>query len=872
MKKRILSIFLLLTMFFMGIPFVNNEISVKASSEEKLKLLESLGICGELTAPDSMITRAEFVSLVIGTLNENAEGTQPELIFNDVTENHTYSSEISYAKKRGFINGNGNGKFYPDDYITVEEAAIISLRAMGYGKIADEVGYINAARSFALLDDVTSGTTAPLTYGEARQMMYNLLWAPYPDSSYTYDGNEVKVGDETFLYKLWDITAKTGVVESVDYMSLTGEYSVVNNVIISGKVYTPSGISLNGMFGMNVEYYTKHDDGVDYVVYAYPKNNKVVELGGEDVHSFDGSSIVYYDEQEREFTLKINQYTTLFYNMKPVKGSEFISKVTVSGADITLIDNNSDNIYDYVSVMEPIVYSEGYVDKSALVLTDKTLPHINLTDYVMYRLFYSDGKKLSTNEIDDSSRLMVYSSGDKNYPIIVIMADKTTDGEIQSMSTSDETVILTSGEKFKISGKSKVKFAELKAGVNYKFYFDKKGRIVDAEESVMGEYEAVYIMGIKSHTLKGVEMKLLRENGKIENCRMADKVNIRKTDATEGSYTAEEAKYILENTSDPTYGKFVFVKFDSEGNMKEIIQICEDEDKDYHLQKFQHNDYNQKRRWVRAKYSLENQIQLKSSTKVFMAPFAELPIQEDKYYSVTNTDLFVNEGGYYICEKTPRDPDQMNGTPVVIKAGELAADYFLIETPEGQGMEVASTKYGIIYGFYQKYDEVEGTAINVIQMLDHNGSELEVEYHDTLGSYIEIGDVVQINAVKEIKNNNILIYYDRDKDKINYFTFYDKGTGVNEIGWRFYAGFRIVRGKVVKMSGNTALCEVTKDSESTFVKEYIDISKAAYLKLTPGKTKKYETKSAKYLREGEEFFAIMNNGNIRFIVDYGGLQ
>jgi len=76
--------------------------------------------------PDRNITRAEFVAIlsrfypiVAGNLN-----------FSDVSENSWAAQSISSAQAKGWINGNGNGLFRPNDAITRAEAVVIMNRVL----------------------------------------------------------------------------------------------------------------------------------------------------------------------------------------------------------------------------------------------------------------------------------------------------------------------------------------------------------------------------------------------------------------------------------------------------------------------------------------------------------------------------------------------------------------------------------------------------------------------------------------------------------------------------------------------------------------------------------------------------------------------
>ena len=95
-----------------------------------------------------------------------------------------------------------------------------------------------------------------------------------------------------------------------------------------------------------------------------------------------------------------------------------------------------------------------------------------------------------------------------------------------------------------------------------------------------------------------------------------------------------------------------------------------------------------------------------------------------------------------------------------------------------------------------------------------------------------------------------------------------RGTGVNEIGYRYWAGFRITKGRVLKIKDNIAYCEVMRDNESTLVKEYISLAKGKIISFRDKGREDYSVRNIGYLKEGDEFLAVMSDGGFLYIVDY----
>ncbi|ASA25177.1 bifunctional 2',3'-cyclic-nucleotide 2'-phosphodiesterase/3'-nucleotidase [Paenibacillus donghaensis] len=86
------------------------------------------GLDANTFAPTKNVTRAEFVTMLVRSLNLSETGTASK--FTDVKSNVWYSSPIAIAVNAGLVQGSGNGKFEPKREITREEMAIMVANAM----------------------------------------------------------------------------------------------------------------------------------------------------------------------------------------------------------------------------------------------------------------------------------------------------------------------------------------------------------------------------------------------------------------------------------------------------------------------------------------------------------------------------------------------------------------------------------------------------------------------------------------------------------------------------------------------------------------------------------------------------------------------
>lgn len=146
--------------------------------------------------PGGTLTRAQFCTMAVSFLQKRDEAARyaTRTIFSDVGSTHWARSFINFAaayqvgggsSEEGsssgspLVSGVGDGRFLPDENITLAEAATILLRTLGYtGKQAGAVwpqGYIDLGRSVHLLDGLYGGALDPISRAEAAQLFVNAL-------------------------------------------------------------------------------------------------------------------------------------------------------------------------------------------------------------------------------------------------------------------------------------------------------------------------------------------------------------------------------------------------------------------------------------------------------------------------------------------------------------------------------------------------------------------------------------------------------------------------------------------------------------------------------------------------------------------------
>ncbi|KAI7256833.1 hypothetical protein KC345_g10917 [Hortaea werneckii] len=111
---------------------VFNDLGKVAWAQEAINALAAKGIIkgvdGTNFAPVKSVTRAEFVTMLVRSLD--LTNTATTVAFSDVKQGVWYTDTIAAAVNAGLVKGSGNGKFEPGREITREEMAIMIANAL----------------------------------------------------------------------------------------------------------------------------------------------------------------------------------------------------------------------------------------------------------------------------------------------------------------------------------------------------------------------------------------------------------------------------------------------------------------------------------------------------------------------------------------------------------------------------------------------------------------------------------------------------------------------------------------------------------------------------------------------------------------------
>lgn len=167
--------------------------SATALNADVLRLMGVVsGTGGNQFNPGQVLTRAQFCTMVVNFMGKRDDVVlhSTRTIFTDVDSTHwargyvnlAASTTIGGSKEQAgspLISGVGDGRFLPDQQITLDQAVTILIRVLGYsGNQVGAVwpdGYLNLAKSIGLTQGLSVSPSSAITRAQAAQLFVNAL-------------------------------------------------------------------------------------------------------------------------------------------------------------------------------------------------------------------------------------------------------------------------------------------------------------------------------------------------------------------------------------------------------------------------------------------------------------------------------------------------------------------------------------------------------------------------------------------------------------------------------------------------------------------------------------------------------------------------
>ncbi len=614
--------------------------------------------------PNDTITRAEVAAIVcrVQNLNNLAQtGTQ----FTDVTSSHWASGYVAQAAGKGIINGNGDGTFAPEANVKFQDVVKMFVRTIGYEPYVNAnggypAGDLAAANRYGVLDGViNSGNEVEATRGQVAQIAFNALDTPLMDRK-TYGADEEWViyngrnGNEfqSLLTQYLSVKKIDGTVEGTqvtglksansidtnDKAEITFAYEGMDEDYSDYKLYAVKDVkkvyeadsNASQYLGYAVNAYVKEtgkSGEYDIISIAPSNRNKVASFTLDQFASATDKKIEYYkndnDNNTTSLTLSSDilsskaKNTGIIYNGVAYNGKETsvenilkelkVTKDTVYSGKVTLIDNDTTNGYDVISIEvgAPAVVDEV---KNSGKVAFKEVPKNSIGNKIELTFdedendtiikLTKDGKKIDYTDLKEWDVLSILFNNDatKYYDVRVVDGNKV-DGAISSRKASTTSA---DGFEYTIAGNSYDVAAncyDAKAvnkgwtvGTAGMFYVDEYGKIVAFDKngsttmsSTSGNYAYVlYAVATEDDFQnKTVRVQVLDKDGKVYTADIASKVRLE-------NYGSEDKTYDVKDVSDALATKMmnqlITYEANSSGEIKTVtFATNKDDDSSFDL-------------------------------------------------------------------------------------------------------------------------------------------------------------------------------------------------------------------------------------------------------------------------------------------------
>lgn len=765
--KRIFSFILILSMLCITIPIVSaSEDDIDYNGIE-VKLLQSLNILsisesyGDFSL-DGNITRGQFALYVARLLMIDGIGGT-EQYFTDVPSDHFAYSFINGLVDRNIIARSSDGNFYPNEYITYEQAVKILVSALGYYPFAVAnggwtVGYLNVAKDIELTKGVKATLGQPISKATAIQLLYNSLNIGMVEISGMSGSSATYVpSDERTLLSMRDIYLYEGQVNQIYETSLNGSSQGIGEewVKVGEESFKIGTSDIRSRLGEYVRFYYQGSDVTDnIIIFIERSESEVTEIQAENIIKFSDSTYYYESDNAKTKRIRLDPGFDVIYNNKVPTATDNSYMVPKTGT-VKIIDNNSTDVSSVVIISEYKNYVASVIDDRSEKIYDKTNTPLDLSS-IEYKVYNANGSVIMLDTIKEGNVLSVYESDDSTNMGIYVSTDKI-EGTLTSIRTEDNrSYIEINDKKYIYMGNLPIPTVSTAVVA----YLDIFGNIAFIEKN--NEYMNNYGYLLKTYLVdditESVRVKVLTTKGVPESFYLSEKVRINdvKPDDVNAAYS------ILQNISKNV------IKYEvNNSNLITKLYVYDSSSDDYvrHLKNGRYK-YNTKQK------TFSGQLTLADDALVFVVP----ENADDDDYVVGNRSTFANDKFYDIDAYTFGD------TPfaevIIRSAASLAYEKTLSVVTKVKQM-------------LDEDDEVR-TCLHVL----HGGKE-EMYYlkDESLLGNVERGDVIRIALALNNDIENILHIYDKSEDKFLLSNPYQP-----ESANGYFSNNRVILGNVYSMT------------------------------------------------------------------------
>ena len=569
--KRTISLLLVLTMLAAGafsiISNAESENTVIAEEQERLqakqedieiaKKLVTLGVISEAdteTLTDTM-KRSQIIPLLMNlagleNAGDNSPATSP---FLDVGVYDTEIGAYSILYKLGYISGDENRMFRPNDLLTYNEAITLIINIMDYKLFAMRnggypSGYLYTANRYELLDGLSGHGNEPIPWFDVYRILNHALDAnAVVTSSFTGSGEAefTLQKDLTILedrYKVKKIMCIVTGNENTRLRSQDSSGIGQFQIELDRVVYDTPDQEYAHLLGKAVTAYLKKNDRNDYeVIYLEETSKKNLEyrINAADLlpNKTTDSRIYYSDENGSEKHVGLDAANlVVIYNGKSYSAYGALSDVLPKNGYIIALDNTGDQTAEVLFVNEfqnfIIDSFDSYTNTYYEKYTKEPL-RLDPTEDDL-RICYQDGRTAAIGNLTRGTLISVMQTeNSKGYRLITVMINsETVTGQLDEITSDGKYLI--DGVYFELADNmiayiSMGLMAAPNVGQTVVFCLDSAGKIGHYSrdsKKIKGQYAFVIGTEIKGAILDSIRMKIYTDEGKFVDAKTTKNLNI----------------------------------------------------------------------------------------------------------------------------------------------------------------------------------------------------------------------------------------------------------------------------------------------------------------------------------------------------------
>ncbi|MEE1225180.1 MAG: hypothetical protein UH081_07975 [Clostridia bacterium] len=376
--------------------------------------------------PSSEITRVKYLEMILQAIkfDSGAYAENAKQIFFDVPAEDENAAIVNLGFDMGIITGHPDGRFCPEDSITLDEAVIMAIRAAGAGDFMNAgVGWMQSAASLDLLDKVFVEAGSAITRTHAERIVFNMLNASLVESD---NGKDWYLNGESSLLELkHSLERATGIVDANSFANLYGGNKLPSGQISVNNTVYELEAEFDGLFiGENVVFYYEKDrysgEG-EKIIYICSGANEFAQADSEATERLNSSVFEYYVEDEKEEMQISSKAVTLENGIKTTMPSGGYSLPKYG--KIKAIDNDNDGEADVILVTNTTIGLVNIVANEVIYFKNKPATNIKLEEYKNVVIKNKEGEVLTLESVTTGALTEICAASDKSYIEIKVLND-----------------------------------------------------------------------------------------------------------------------------------------------------------------------------------------------------------------------------------------------------------------------------------------------------------------------------------------------------------------------------------------------------------------------------------------------------------------